>query len=163
MIQCARCAVLCVLLAVPLVSCAAAQQVQSEMVSGRLKPCPDKPNCVCSEDRGKASWVEPLAFEGPPETAWKRLGDAVRDIGGRIEKDQDGYLSATFRTRFLRFVDDMEFRMDAANEVIHLRSASRIGYSDFGVNRRRAERLRARFHQTDGDRQAGDVPTGNGE
>lgn len=134
-------------LALVLISCAARQQVERSMVDGRLRPCPERPNCVCSEDKGRPSWIEPLAFEGPPEAAWKRLERAVRDIGGRVEKVQDGYLWATFRTRFLRFVDDMEFRMDAAEGSIHLRSASRIGHSDFGVNRRRVERLRARFDQ----------------
>jgi uncharacterized protein (DUF1499 family) len=155
--------VLGVFLAFAVVSCAARQQVQREMVNGRLRPCPDKPNCVCSEDKARASWIEPLAFECPPEAAWRRLEHAVQDIGGKIEKDQDRYLWATFRTRFLRFVDDMEFRMDAAAGVIHLRSGARIGYSDLGVNRRRAEKLRARFYQNRIDRQANRVPVGDGE
>jgi uncharacterized protein (DUF1499 family) len=92
--------------------------------------------------------VEPLVFEGPPETAWKKLSRTVRDAGGTIREDTGTYLWATFQTRLFRFVDDTEFRMVAAEGVIHVRSASRVGYWDLGVNRKRVERLRARFEGT---------------
>jgi uncharacterized protein (DUF1499 family) len=55
------------------------------------------------------------------------------------------HLQAEFRTRIFRFVDDVEFRMDASNQVIHVRSGSRIGYSDLGTNRRRVDSIRDAF------------------
>jgi uncharacterized protein (DUF1499 family) len=117
------------------------------MAEGRLKPCPENPNCVCSEEIQKSSWIKPLAFKGPPAISWERAKQAIRDHGGRIEKEQDGYLWATFTTMFFRFVDDLELRMDDRERMIHVRSASRMGYSDLGVNRRRVEKIRARFNQ----------------
>jgi uncharacterized protein (DUF1499 family) len=65
--------------------------------------------------------------------------------GARIISDEDGYLHAEFRSRVFRFVDDVELLMDEAGHKIDVRSASRLGYSDLGVNRRRVEQLRARF------------------
>ncbi len=68
-------------------------------------------------------------------------------MGGKIEEEHDGYLWATFASRLFRFVDDVEFRMVSIDGIIHVRSASRVGYSDLGVNRRRVERLRTLFNQ----------------
>jgi uncharacterized protein (DUF1499 family) len=129
------------------VSCASQRRPKAGMADGRLKPCPDSPNCVCSEDRGGRSSIEPLAFVGSPADAWSRAKQALQDMGGKIQEEKDGYLWATFTSRIFRFVDDLEVRMDAANQVIHVRSASRVGYSDLGVNRKRVEALRVKFGQ----------------
>ncbi|MFX0198762.1 MAG: DUF1499 domain-containing protein [Candidatus Hodarchaeota archaeon] len=114
-------------------------------VNGRLRPCPETPNCVCSEDEGRSTFVEPFAFKEAPEIAWERLKGVIPQIGGKIQKERDGYLWATFTTKIFRFVDDVEIRMDVKNGIIHVRSASRVGYSDMGMNRKRVENLRARF------------------
>jgi uncharacterized protein (DUF1499 family) len=68
-------------------------------------------------------------------------------MGGKIEEEHDDYLWTTFTSRVFRFVDDVEFRMVSAAGKIHVRSGSRVGYSDLGVNRRRVEKLRALFNQ----------------
>lgn len=136
-----------ILLAVVALSCASRRKPRLGMRGGRLSGCPGSPNCVCSEDKGKPSWIEPLTFQGTPDEAWKVLKDAVKKLGGTIEKEGEGYLWATFRTKLFRFVDDVEFRMDAERRVIHVRSASRVGYSDLGVNRKRVELLRTRFDE----------------
>jgi uncharacterized protein (DUF1499 family) len=68
-------------------------------------------------------------------------------MGGKIQEERDGYLWAMFTSRVFRFVDDVEFRMVPTDGLIHVRSGSRVGYSDLGVNRRRVEKLRARFNQ----------------
>ncbi|MBW1642345.1 MAG: DUF1499 domain-containing protein [Deltaproteobacteria bacterium] len=130
-----------------IISCASQAPVTIGLRDGKLAPCPNKPNCVSSDHQGKTSGIEPLAFKETPETAWEKLKMAIISIGGNIEKVDNVYLWATFRTRIFRFVDDMEFRMDAKNKVIHLRSASRVGYSDMGVNKRRVEKLRSKFYQ----------------
>jgi len=70
-------------------------------------------------------------------------------MGGKIQEEHDGYLWATFTSRVFRFVDDVEFRMVPSDGIIHVRSGSRVGYSDLGVNRKRVEKLRAGFDQRD--------------
>jgi len=70
---------------------------------------------------------------------------AIEAMGGRILEEQPGYLHAIFVSRLFRFVDDLELRLDEGAGVIQVRSASRVGHSDFGVNRKRVERLRERF------------------
>jgi len=122
-------------------------QPETGVVDGHLRPCPDKPNCVCSEDESASSFIEPLAFQGPTEEAWTKAMKAVLELGGTIEKETEDYLWATFKTRILRFVDDVELRMDRENKVIHLRSASRLGHSDLGVNRERIEALKSVFEE----------------
>ena len=116
----------------------------------RLRPCPDRPNCVSSEDEGRASLVQPLTFHGPPAAAWLRLKEAVRDMGGAIREEQELYLRATFTSKVFRFVDDVEIRMVPAKNLMHVRSASRLGYSDLGVNRKRVEKLRDLFNRKQG-------------
>lgn len=116
------------------------------LIDGKLAPCPDSPNCVCSEYDGKVSHVEPLAFTGDPQSAWKKAREAVLNIGGNIEKELDGYLWATFTSRLFRFVDDLELRMEGTSHNIHVRTASRVGNSDFGVNRKRVQNLRNNFN-----------------
>ncbi len=133
-----------VLLAV--LSCAS-NPPKVRLVDGRLRVCPKSPNCVSSESDGASSRVQPLAFQGPPEKAWADLKEIIREMGGKIEEEHDGYLWATFTSRVFRFVDDVEFRMVSSDSMIHVRSGSRKGYSDLGVNRRRVERLRALFNK----------------
>lgn len=116
-------------------------------VNGKLRPCPDRPNCVSSESDSASSRIEPLTFQGPPERAWGNLKETLQEMGGKIQEEREGYLWATFTSRVFRFVDDVEFRMVFPDGLIHVRSGSRVGYSDLGVNRRRVEKLRTLFNQ----------------
>ena len=119
----------------------------ASLVDGRLRPCPQRPNCVSSQSPLPGSHIAPLVFDGSPEKAWQKLKEAVIDLGGTVCKDQPGYLWTTFTSRVFRFVDDAEFRMVPDEGVIHVRSAARVGYTDLGVNRRRMERLRVIFNR----------------
>ena len=112
----------------------------------RLAPCPHRPNCVCSEDgEPPRRRIEPFAVVGDPAVAFLRLKDlAAAAPRTEIDAATDVYLHAACRTR-LGFVDDLEFRLCSEKRVIHVRSASRIGYSDLGANRARVEALRRRF------------------
>ena len=123
---------------------------ESGLQDGRLRPCPDRPNCVSSEP-GAPSPVAPLMFSGPPDQAWNRAKSTVEKLGGDIQEDTGTYLRATFTSRIFRFADDVEFRLVPEEGIIHVRSASRLGYSDFGVNRKRVERLRAEFGPAAGE------------
>ena len=143
--------IVAVLLAV--LSCAS-NPPRVQLVDGKLRACPKSRNCVSSEGDNTSSRVEPLAFKGPSEKAWSDLKEIIRELGGKIQEEHDGYLWATFTTRLFRFVDDVEFRMVSTDGIIHVRSASRVGYSDLGVNRRRVEKLRTIFNQKK-DQEAG--------
>ena len=113
------------------------------MSSGPLRPCPASPNCVCSEGVDAGHAVEPLRFSGSPVEAWSAAVAAVGALPRtRIVSSGDGRLHAEARSRIFRFVDDLELRLAPEEGCIHVRSASRLGYSDLGVNRRRVEELR---------------------
>lgn len=88
----------------------------------------------------------PTDFEGDPARAWDHLREVLKaQPNAQIITDQDAYLHAEFSSRWLGFVDDVEFLLDQSADRIHVRSASRLGYSDFGVNRARVEALREAF------------------
>ena len=113
------------------------------MPSGRLAPCPSSPNCVCSEDPATRAFVEPIRLAGPADEVRRRLKAALEALPRtRVVAEEPGYLRAECRSRFLGFVDDLELRVDRGAGVVHVRSASRVGHSDLGVNRARVERLR---------------------
>lgn len=115
-------------------------------MSERLAPCPDRPNCVCSRnDASTRHRIEPLAVSGQPEAAFARLKELVAGMPRTVVvAAADDYFHAACRTR-LGFVDDLECRLCPTGRVIHVRSASRMGYYDFGVNRARVEALRRRL------------------
>lgn len=95
---------------------------KTQLVDGRLRPCPESPNCVSSESDSASSRIEPLTFKDPPEKAWGDLKETIRDMGGEIQEEHDGYLWTTFTSRLFRFVDDVEFRMVFTDGIIHVRS-----------------------------------------
>jgi uncharacterized protein (DUF1499 family) len=115
---------------------------------GRFAPCRPTPNCVCSQaDPGDARhYVAPLAFAGGAREAMTAVRRAIAGMpGATLVREEPNYLYAEFRSRLLGFVDDVEFTCDEAARAIHVRSASRLGRSDFGVNRARVEAIRARL------------------
>ncbi len=106
-----------------------------------LAPC-RRPNCASTRGEGT---VEPLPYASR-ERALARLRAVLAALPRtRVVIDQEGYLRAEVRSRLFRFVDDLEVLLDDGEQRIHLRSASRVGYSDFGVNRRRLEEIRRLF------------------
>lgn len=112
----------------------------------RLAPCPERPNCVSSLAGDAAHRVEPLPLDGPPEQALARLGEIIEAMPrAAVDEVGEGYLKARFRSRLFRFTDDLELMVDRQAGLIHVRSASRVGYSDLGVNRRRVEAIRSRY------------------
>jgi len=135
-----------------LAACSAPAPKNLGLHAGRLLPCPSSPNCVCSQDSGKVHGIAPFAYTGPRAQAMARLAQAITGMyGARIVMQTPGYLHAEYTTRWLRFVDDVEFYAPAGTPLIQVRSASRVGYSDFGVNRKRVEAIRRRFQATRGE------------
>jgi len=117
------------------------------LIDGRLSPCPDKPNCVCSEHKDDAGhYVEPVFIpENNTLDTLPVLKKVIQGMGGSIQAESDNYLAATFSSAIFGFVDDLEIRIDTDQEVIHMRSASRVGHGDMGVNRHRTELLGKRY------------------
>jgi len=110
--------------------------------NGRLTPCPVSTNCVCSEYPDKPYYVNALVIQGRADEAWSKAVLAVKQSGGEIVRQSDDYLAARYTSRFFRFIDDLELRLDPVAGMIHVRSSSRVGRSDFGANARRIENLR---------------------
>lgn len=109
------------------------------LIDGQLAPCPASPNCVSSETGTvETKKVAPLSVD-----AWSQLPQVLVEMGGVITAQEETYLACEFSSRTFKFVDDVEFRRDA--DTVHVRSASRVGYSDRGVNRARVDDLCARL------------------
>jgi len=118
------------------------------VTGGKLSRCRATPNCVSSQaDPADAEhFIRPIAFEGGTLEAMAAVRKAVEGMPrATVVRHDAGYLYAEFRSRLLGYVDDVEFVHDPAAGVIHVRSASRLGRRDLGVNRERVEALRARI------------------
>ena len=113
---------------------------------GKLFACPDSPNCVSSLSTEKAHFIEPLHYVGSLADARNKLIHLLQNLKRvHLIKKEPDYIHAEFRSAVFRFVDDVEFYFLPEERIIHIKSASRSGYYDFGVNRRRVERLRSEF------------------
>ena len=120
---------------------------------GRLKRPADTPNSVSSQARlwpdhpqREYADIAPLSLRGDGSETIARLQALMHsEPGASIVESRPDYLRVQFTTRLMKFVDDVEFWFDPAAGVVQVRSASRVGRKDFGVNRQRIERLRARL------------------
>ena len=111
----------------------------------RLAPCPASPNCVSSLASAESQRVEALRYSGEVTQVQSRLLGVLKGMERvHIVRVEGAYIHAEFRSALLGFVDDVEFLFDPPG-AIQMRSASRLGYSDFGVNRERVAAIRARF------------------
>jgi uncharacterized protein (DUF1499 family) len=132
-----------------LVGCAGERPNNLGAKEGMLAPCPSSPNCVSSQAVDERHRIAPLAFSDAPDAAFARL---KRVLSGRsdttVVDDLPDYLRVELRT--MLFVDDGEFLLDRTNTIIHVRSASRLGYSDLGKNRSRLEAIRSQFMALEG-------------
>ncbi len=117
--------------------------------SVRLPACPDRPNCVITQAEGAVrdgQYIEPLPFTGEASHAMRRLAVALAAQPGCTVVEKDGLtLRAECRSKVFGFIDDVVCTVDPEASVVHLRSAARTGWWDFGVNRERAEQLRRKF------------------
>jgi uncharacterized protein (DUF1499 family) len=109
---------------------------------GKLAACPSSPNCVNSQADDRQHGISPLEFNGDAVTAMEKLAGVVAAIPRtQVIQSKSDYLYVEFSTPLMGFVDDVEFYCDG--KAIQVRSASRLGYSDLGVNRKRIEAIRA--------------------
>ena len=109
----------------------------------QLTPCPDSPNCVVSQNGDQTHRIDPIGYQGDRKSVRASLLKVLSVVPRTtIIEQSDNYIRVEFTSRLLGFVDDGEFYFPADSKVIHLRSASRLGESDLGVNRRRLEQIR---------------------
>ena len=121
-------------LVVMMVGCSGNRHSQMGVSGGRLADCPDSPNCVSSQSADPRHAIDPLRYEGTAQKARERLVKAISGMKrARIVVAEERYIHAEFTSALFRFVDDVEFLLDDGTRTIHVRSASRVGYSDFGV------------------------------
>jgi uncharacterized protein (DUF1499 family) len=115
--------------------------------NGKLAPCPNSPNCVSSQSTDAVHQIAPLTFTSTPEAAIANLKSIIESLPKtQIISESPDYLYAEFKSALLGFVDDVEFYLDRNANVIQVRSASRLGQSDLGVNRQRIETIRAKLN-----------------
>ncbi len=119
------------------------------VMDGRLFPLPETPNCVSTQAATDAQQMEPIRFQGTAEDAMKKLVAVVESQPRMtIISQTENYLYVEARSLIFRFVDDVEFLVDNQRKVFQFRSASRVGYSDIGANRKRMERIKSAFENT---------------
>ena len=125
---------------------------------GKLKAPAKTPNSVSSQadlwpdaPRKDEARIAPITLQGDGKATIAKIAQVIDDLpASHIVERRDDYLYAQFTTPLLRFVDDVEFWFDPAAGVVQVRSASRLGQKDFGVNRTRVENIRARLNSSAG-------------
>ncbi len=116
------------------------------MHDGRLAPCPSSPNCVSTYASDKTHAIRSLTYAGTMDEAKEKLISVINSMPRtRIVINNGDYVDAEFTSLIWRFVDDVEFVFDDSSKTIQFRSASRLGYGDMGVNRKRMEMITRKF------------------
>ena len=111
-----------------------------------LPPCPSTPNCVSTQATSAVHAIAPISYRGSAEEAMTRIAAIVGSMPrATIVERTPRSMRVEFRTRLFRFVDDVQFEIDETKKTVEFRSASRVGRSDLGVNRKRMEAIRAAF------------------
>ena len=139
-----RLSLLCPALVATLIAGAFAEP--SKPPKSTIQPCPDRPNCVSSRAPEGPRRMDPIQYQGSVEDARRGILQIVSAFPRTtVVVNSGNYLKVEVRSAFFSFVDDVEFEFDDAAKLIHFRSASRLGYYDFGVNRRRMETIIREF------------------
>jgi len=130
--------------------CSGNQTERQYSESSGFLDCPDTPNCVSSLAKNPKYRVEPFKLKKDPKTSWDIVQKMVGSLSRtKIVSADNNNIHAECRSMIFRFVDDLTLNLTPSNGIIHIRSASRIGYSDLGVNRHRVESLRKKLQQND--------------
>lgn len=117
---------------------------------GQLKPCPSSPNCVSSQSEDETHSIAPIPYTVSTDEAQRRILDIIRGMErSHVVTAQETYIHAEFTTPGFHYIDDVEFYFDEEAGLIHFRSAARLPYYDFNVNRERMEQIRHAFENAD--------------
>jgi uncharacterized protein (DUF1499 family) len=125
-------------------ACAGVENIS--MTEGKLAPCPDSPNCVSTQSEKKGHAMKPLPYLRTREASREKILSILKDMKRtEIVKLTESHIHVECRTVLLHFTDDVAFFLDDTTRVVHFRSASRVGYYDFGLNRRRMKRISEKY------------------
>ena len=129
-------------------SCSGSRPEKLGLKNKLFAPCSGSPNCVLSQQSDLKHRIQPLSYAGPLEVAKESLNQVILSLeNARVITQKGDYWHVEFTSRWMRFVDDVEFYFMESKELIHVRSASRVGYYDYEVNRKRVETIRFRFEK----------------
>ena len=138
--------IICTAAGLIIASCSGTRPANLGVTNGLLAPCPSSPNCVSSQARDPEHSVAPLVYTSSSAEAMAKLKRIMQAMPRTlIVTETPVYLHAEFTSIVMRFVDDVEFSLDESTRAINLRSASRLGKSDLGVNRKRVEEIRSKW------------------
>lgn len=121
------------------------EEKRTGMINNKFKPCPKTPNCVSTmaPKEDKKHFITPISYNSSQEEAVEKMIQIINSLKGTTITVKDiNYIHAIFSTKLLRFKDDVEFYFDDSSKIIHFKSASRIGSSDLGTNRKRMEKIK---------------------
>lgn len=116
------------------------------LVNSKLTPCAEKPNCICTEyPDDKAHFSSAMNI---PVADINTIINAIHSTGGIVNETADNYIAATYTSKIFNYVDDFEVRIDKQKNLIHIRSASRVGHSDMGANLKRIKHFKSAVEKT---------------
>lgn len=132
-----------VILGLYFISMTASAPTNLGIQNGRLAKCPASPNCVSTQAEDESKRMPAIAFDGTKADAIAKIKAAIADNFSRAKLvgEDTNYLHYEFTSLIFRFVDDVEFLVDDELGEIHFRSASRVGHSDLGANRKRMQKI----------------------
>jgi uncharacterized protein (DUF1499 family) len=126
--------------------CSSTDEMRTGVQNGKLLPCPNAPKCVSTQSEDERHRIEPIPYAGSLEEARERVLSIVRGMErSEVITVEPQYLYVQFRSKVLKYVDDVEFYFDAESKLIHFRSSARFGYYDWKVNRKRMEYISDEF------------------
>jgi uncharacterized protein (DUF1499 family) len=129
-------------------ACSSTAPKQLTLSPQGFSECPVSPNCVSSDTQDELHTIAPFELTVPADQAWAEIKAAVMQLSRtHVISEEDGYLHAESRSLIFRFVDDLQLQLREQEGIIAVYSASRVGHSDFGVNRQRIEELRQQLIQ----------------
>jgi uncharacterized protein (DUF1499 family) len=121
------------------------EEKRTGIINNKFKPCPKTPNCVSTmaPKEDKKHFITPISYNSSQEEAVEKMIQIINSLKGTTITVKDiNYMHVIFSTMLLRFKDDVEFYFDDSSKIIHFKSASRIGSSDLGTNRKRMEKIK---------------------
>lgn len=133
-----------------LMGCSSTTKKNTGIVQGEFYPCPTSPNCVSSmAPENDSHFIKPILYTDiTKDMAHKKIMTILNNLKNvTVIRSSDEYIHVEIRSSFFKFVDDIEFYLPKNKNIIHIRSLSRTGHSDFGVNRKRMEKIRVKFYE----------------
>ncbi len=135
-----------ILMTIFLISCSGERPKDIGIFDGKFSPCPKSPNCISSDATDSKHKTSPFKLNSIHADSWKAIYKAVDDLPNtKIVTFNDKYLHAECSSAFFGFVDDLQLHLRNNKKSVAVKSAARLGHSDFGVNQKRVDQLRSQL------------------